>query len=89
LDGGKHPKIYALPSMDDHDEDLIFEDQDNKENEMKFTKDDILALGTQVYKLQTQGKSENKYSWINKSPKDGEQNITKIFQYGEKKIHYW
>jgi hypothetical protein len=48
-----------------------------------------MTLATQLQKIQTRGKQDSKYSWKYKSPKDGEQNVKKIFQDGEKKTYYW
>jgi hypothetical protein len=55
---------------------------------------DILALATQLRNIQDkkprqQPNQDNKYKWKLVPPKDGEKNVKKVFQDGEKKTYYW
>jgi len=86
---GKRPITYALSTTYDQHADQDTYHEDEKENTVTITKNDLIALATQLQKIQTLGKQDNKYSWKYKPPKDGEQNVKKIFQDGEKKTYYW
>jgi hypothetical protein len=86
---GKRPITYALSSTYDHQTDQDTDQEEEKENTITITKNDLMALATQLQNIQTGGKQDSKYSWKYKPPKDGEQNVKKIFQDGEKKTYYW
>jgi hypothetical protein len=86
---GKCPITYALSATYELEDDQEPEDMEDKENAVKLTKEDLVALAAQMQKLQPPGKQENKYSWKYKPRKDGEPNTKKVFQDGEKKIYYW
>jgi len=78
-----------LSTTYDQHADQDTDHEDEKENTVTITKNDLIALATQLQKIQTPRKQDNKYSWKYKPPKDGEQNVKKIFQDGEKKTYYW
>jgi hypothetical protein len=86
---GKRPITYALSSTYYHQTDQDTDQDEEKVNTVTITKNDLMALATQLQKIETGGKQDSKYSWKYKPPKDGEQNVKKIFQNGEKKTYYW
>jgi hypothetical protein len=69
-----------LSTTYDQHADQDTDHEDEKENTVTITKNDLIALATQLQKIQTPRKQDNKYSWKYKPPKDGEQNVKKIFQ---------
>jgi hypothetical protein len=85
----KGPVTYALSSTQDNSTDQDTDQEEEKENVVTLNKADLMALVTQMQGQQTGIKQSNKYSWKYKPPKDGEQNIKRVLQDGEKKTYYW
>jgi hypothetical protein len=56
----KRPITYALSTTYDPDEDQETDSENEKENTVIITKEDHMALATQIQKAQTPGKQDNK-----------------------------
>ncbi len=86
----KGNEIYALECTMSGDSENSAESNNDQPSEKENSL--LMALATQLrqmkQKTKNQGKND-KYKWKLVPPKDGEKNIKKIYQDGQKKTYYW